>query len=182
MLTLTITKRTDPRLLALMERHYSQPKGFVGRNICYAIEYDGVFYGYTVSGSATRYLPGRNEALGITIDDIGNVINNIFFHVEPGKGYPVRNFVPKVIAAWRERAKRDWRAHYFCGVVGFETLVELPRTGECYLRDGWQLVGQTKGYTCKREGGIGTDDYGGKRVWDTVNLRPKLVFVRKLDD
>ncbi len=29
-------KRSDPRILADMATHYSQPKGFVGRNICYA--------------------------------------------------------------------------------------------------------------------------------------------------
>jgi len=46
------------------------------------------------------------------------------------------------------------------------------------LRDGWEMVGQTKGFTCKRVAGIGTDSWGGKRVWDTENLRPKLVFIK----
>lgn len=46
---------------------------------------------------------------------------------------------------------------------------------------GWDLVGQTKGYTCKRGAGKGTDDWSGKRVWDTENLRPKLVFVKRYD-
>lgn len=64
--------------------------------------------------------------------------------------------------------------------MGFESLVELPRTGECYKRDGWTLVGQTIGYTCKRVAGKGTDNWSGKRVWDTKNLRPKLVFCRKI--
>jgi hypothetical protein len=44
-------------------------------------------------------------------------------------------------------------------------------------KDGWRLVGQTKGYTCKRIAGNSTDSWTGKRVWDTKNLRPKLVFV-----
>ena len=63
-------------------------------------------------------------------------------------------------------------------VLGFETLVELPRSGEIYKRDGWDLIGQTKGYTCKREGGYGTDGWTGQRVWNTVDLKPKHVFVR----
>ena len=58
--------------------------------------------------------------------------------------------------------------------------MELPRTGECYLKDDWELVGQTIGYTCKRIAGNGTDDWTGKRVWNTKDLRPKLVFCRKI--
>jgi hypothetical protein len=45
----------------------------------------------------------------------------------------------------------------------------------------WTCVGMTKGYTCKRIGGQGTDSWTGQRIWDTKNLRPKLVFVREKD-
>jgi len=31
-----------------MSVHYSKPGGFVGRNICYAITYAGVYYGAIV--------------------------------------------------------------------------------------------------------------------------------------
>lgn len=37
-------------------------------------------------------------------------------------------------------------------------------------------------YTSDGTGGVGTDSWTGKRVWDTENLRPKLVFVRKVRD
>ena len=46
--------------------------------------------------------------------------------------------------------------------------------------DGWVLVGQTVGYTCKRVAGDGTDNWTGKRVWNTKLLRPKNVFCRKI--
>lgn len=178
---LIITKRTDPNLLACMKKHYSQPKGFVGRNICYAVYHDDEYYGHIVGGSATRFLPGRNEFLGITIEQLNNVINNIFFHVEKINGkYPCRNFVPSIIKEWRETIIPFWESKYGDQVLGFESLVELPRTGECYKRDGWTLVGQTKGYTCKRVAGNGTDSWTGKRVWNTTDLRPKLVFCRKI--
>ncbi len=62
-----------------MKTHYSKPKGFVGRSICYAIYYDKIYYGHIVGGSATRFLPGRNEYLNITIKDLNKVVNNIFF-------------------------------------------------------------------------------------------------------
>jgi len=59
MLLLQIVKRTDARILENMKNHYSQPKGFVGRNICYAILWNNKYYGSIVGGSATLHLPNR---------------------------------------------------------------------------------------------------------------------------
>ena len=171
-------KRTDHRMLANMAVHYSQPKGFVGRNICYAIMFGDTYYGSIAGGSATRFLPGRTVKRGLN-----NGINNIFFHVEKvGGKYPLRWFTVEVLTLYRATVERDWKEKYGDDVLWHETLVELPRTGECYTRDGWTLVGQTKGYTCKRVAGKGTDNWSGKRVWDTVNLRPKHVFVKEVLD
>ncbi len=181
-LFLSQTKRTDPRLLSLMERHYSQPRGFVGRNICYAVMYGSEYYGHTIAGSATRFLPNRNEWFGVSIKELNKVINNIFFHIEKVAGkYPIRNFASKVVKEFVKVAGKDWQVKYGDIPVGFESLVELPRKGDVYLRAGWALIGQTKGYTCKRIAGKGTDSWTGKRVWDTKNLRPKKVFVFKYD-
>lgn len=181
MLVLEQNKRTDPRILKNMSIHYSQPKGFVGRNICYAVLWDNVYYGSIVGGSATLHLPGRNEYFNVGKDKLNNIINNIFYHVEKvNDRYPCRWFTVEVLKEFRVRVAADWRTKYGDEVIGFESLVELPRTGECYKRDGWDLVGQTVGYTCKRTAGKGTDDWSGKRVWDTENLRPKLVFCKKV--
>lgn len=183
MITLTDIKRTDPRLLLDMNGHYSQPKGFVGRNICYAISFEGVYYGSIVGGSSTLHLPGRDEFFNITKDTksqlLKALVNNIFFHIEKKGGeYPARNIVPLVLKTFRLRMVVDWEEKYGDKVIGFESLVELPRSGDAYKRDGWVEVGTTKGYTCKRVGGKGTDSWSGKRVWDVDNLRPKRVFVR----
>ena len=100
--------------------------------------------------------------------------------MEPVNGqYPCRNFSQKVLKEWREKIVNDWFDRYGNIVIGFESLVELPRTGEIYKRDGWTEVGLTHGYTCKRVAGTGTDNWSGKRVWDTKNLRPKRVFVKR---
>ena len=108
-------------------------------------------------------------------------MNNIFYHVEKVNGdYPFRWFTVAVLKLFRQQVAQDWKARYGDDVIGFESLVELPRTGECYKKDGWDLVGQTVGYTCKRTAGRGTDSWSGKRVWDTEHLRPKLVFVKKV--
>ncbi len=177
MLKIEPTHKGDAYVRAAMAKHYSKPGGFVGRQILYAVCYAAERYGVIAAGSATRHLPGRSTTI-VGLFPLNNIVNNTFFHIEPGAGYPCRNFAQRVVAAWRERVRIDWQARYGDFVAGFETLVELPRTGGLYRRDGWQEVGETKGYTCKRVGGVGTDSWTGKRVWDTENLRPKRVFVR----
>lgn len=181
-LKLEITKRTDHDLINLMSIHYSKPKGFVGRNICYRILYNNVYYGHIVGGSATKFLPGRNEYFGINIHSLNNLINNIFYHVHKVNGvYPTRNFTSFVLNYFCLKVKDDWINKYGDRVLGYESLVELPRTGDLYKKAGWDLVGQTIGFTCKRIGGKGTDSWCGKRIWDTKNLRPKLVFCKRVD-
>lgn len=181
MIRFELTKRTDPRCLELMKIHYSKPKGFVGRNLCYAIYYGNVYYGHIVGGSSTRFLKGRHEFLGTDGKQLNNIINNIFYHVEKVNGeYPIRNFVTEIIKKWVPLVQSDWELKYKDKVLGFETLIELPRTGECYRRAGWTKVGETIGFTCKRVAGKGTDNWSGKRVWDTENLKPKLVYCFKV--
>lgn len=162
-----------------MAIHYSQPKGFVGRNLCYAILFSGIYYGHIVGGSSTLHLPGRHEVLRTTQADLNSIVNNIFFHAfKVEEKYPVRNFTAKILREYRAVIERDWPLQYGDRVIGHETLVELPRSGECYLRDGWTEVGLTKGQTCKRVAGPKKERWSGVRVWDRVNLRPKRVFVR----
>jgi hypothetical protein len=147
-----------------------------------------VYYGGVVGGSATLHLAGRNEFFGVTKENkkaiLRQLVNNIFYHIEKrGTRYPVRNMVPLVLRLFRERIAKDWLRKYGDTVIGFESLIELPRTGEAYARDGWTLVGTTEGNTCKRvsgKTGRRTDSWTGRRVWDTKNLRPKLVFVRTI--
>ncbi len=169
------TKRTDEHLLARMAIHYSQPRGFVGRNICYAVMLDGEYHGHIVGGSTPKHLPGRDRFPAATLNER---VNNLFFNISGP--YPFRNAVQKVIRVFRETIAVDWPEQYGDKVIVFETLVELPRVGECYRRDGWLEVGQTKGFTCKREAGKGTDSWTGRRVWNTdpTQLRPKRVFMR----
>ena len=175
MIELERVKRTHPIVLECMAKHYSQPKGFVGRNICYLICYGSGIYGAIVGGSATKNL-GYIRDMAFPFD-LNNIVNNIFFHVE--RPYPVRNFVVSIIQQWRNQILKDWQNAYGDKVLGFETLVEPPRTGEAYLRDNWMPAGRTIGYTCKRTGGEGTDSWSGKRVWNTTDLRPKLIFIRQ---
>ena len=111
------------------------------------------------------------------------LINNIFFNCAPvGSKYPLRNFTTAVIKKFIHQSAQDWYNKYKDTVIGHETLIQPPRTGELYRRAGFCKVGVTKGYTCKRVAGTGTDDWSGKRVWDTKNLVPKIVMCRKYDE
>ena len=163
-----------------MQNHYSKPKGFVGRNICYAIYYNNIYYGHIVAGSATKHLPNRNSFFNISGENLNIIVNNIFYNItKVNNKYPKRNFTTFVLKNWINIVKKDWFNKYGDYVTGFETLVELPRTGECYKKAKWQLISQTKGFTCKRTGGKGTDNWTGKRIWNTNILKPKLVFCLK---
>lgn len=180
MLHLRIISKSDLRLRASMAKHYSQPLGFVGRSICFAVFWDTSYYGAIVSGSSTLYLPGRNEFFGVSKSDLHRIVNNIFFHIEPIDGsYPTRNFAQKCLALWRKETCKLWQLAYKIPLIGFESLVELPRLGTVYLRDGWTELGTTKGFTCKRTSGKGTDNWSGRRVWNTSELRPKRIFVKR---
>lgn len=172
------TKRTDPRLLARMKVHYSQPKGFVGRNICYAVSFKGDYYGHIVGGSATRYLPGR-DSFCPDLSLLNNGVNNVFYNVSSNNKYPLRNFTSRVVLEYLERIEVDWYCKYGDLVYWHETLVQKPRTGDLYLKAGFKVYGETKGYSCKREGGTGTDSWSGRRVWDVSDPKPKLCLYRR---
>lgn len=181
MIVLEVTKRTDARLLQRMQTHYSRPRGFVGRNICYSVAYGSEYYGHIVGGSATMHLPGRADFLGRHVC-LNSIVNNVFFNVSKIDGrYPCRNFVQKVIQLYTNRVECDWLQKYGDIVLAHETLVELPRTGDCYLRSGWTRVGTTKGFTCKRVSATGRtqrERWGGVRIWNKTDLRPKIVFMK----
>src|ERR1700720_48706 len=153
-------KNSNLLLRQNMRVHYSHPMGFVGRNLCYLIYVGPDCYGSIVAGSAGMHLTGRDEFFQLTKPtkktEVQRIVNNVFFHIERISGRYPRNFAPRVLELWRYRVAVDWPEMYGVTLLGFETLVELPRTGEAYLRDGWQEVGQTIGYTCKRIAGKGT--------------------------
>ena len=168
--------KSNEILQGLMKRHYSMPKGFVGRQVFYLVENTNKIYGAIGFGSATLYLPGRNEFFNCSLNEIAN---NIFYHIEKVDGkYPSRNFSSSIINLACKQVMIDWQIKYNVKLKGFETLVELPRTGECYLRDGWKITGITKGMTCKRGPGKGTDSWSGKKVWNMKQLKPKLVLCK----
>jgi hypothetical protein len=174
LLALKPSNKGDPEVKYLMSIHYSQPKGFVGRQLVYKVFDDETFLGAIVGGSATLHLPNRNEFFGEKFN-LNKIINNTFFHLI---SHEDKNLGTKVLKLFRIQVAKDWEARYGDKPIGFESLVELPRTGSLYRADNWTYVGTTKGFTCKRIGGDKTENWSGVRVWDHENLRPKLVFCK----
>lgn len=190
----------DFNLRMASSAHYSKPGGFVGRFVAYAIHYDGAYLGVIVGGSATIHLQGRDRFFSLKTGELNRIVNNSLFHIErpwaeppfsylfaeegltisPRRApYPARNITTIVLEAWRRQITEDWKEAYGDEVIGFETLVQPPRTGEVYLRDGWQKVAATKGWTCRRVGGQSkTESFGGRRVWAFDPSKSKLVFCR----
>lgn len=176
MIRLELASKSDPDIQRYMSIHYSHPKGFVGRQIIYRIWVDDVPCGAIAGGSATQHLPNRDEFFGDAFQ-LQRVINNTFYHLENTTAD--KNVGTKVLKLWRRQIVKDWQAIYQSPVIGFETLVELPRSGALYKADNWTLVGTTKGYTCKRVGGVSASErFGGVRVWNYDDLKPKLVFCK----
>lgn len=174
---LELSSKSDADIKYLMSIHYSHPKGFVGRQIIYKIFYNDEFCGAIAGGSATLHLPNRNDFFGDKYD-LNKIINNTFYHLVDN--HNDKNLGSQVLALWRKQVVKDWEEKYKENVIGFETLVELPRSGAMYKADNWTLVGQTHGYTCKRVGGVATEKWTGVREWnkDESNLKPKLVFCK----
>ena len=168
-----------------MSLHYSKPKGFVGRSIIYAITpTDSMkLYGFITANSAILYLHQRDTYFGYDFD-LNSIVNNQFFRLIRIAGkYPMRNFSSVVLREYRERVCTDWFNKYGDNVVGFETLVQPPLTGNVYIRDSWDYLGMTKGYTCKRISALDsrpTDSWSGSRIWNTTDLVPKLIFCKKV--
>lgn len=178
MIKLQLSNKGDDEVQYLMSIHYSHPKGFVGRQIIYKIYNDDEFKGVITGGSATLHLPNRNIFFGNKFN-LQYIINNNFFHLIDG--HNDKNLGTKVLSLWRRQVVKDWVNRYGGEVIGFETLVELPRSGSIYKADNWTLVGQTKGFTCRRVAGTEKGVFsGGKRIWNTNEdeLKPKLVFCK----
>lgn len=171
MIKLVRTNKSDPLVKEAMRVHYTHPKGFVGRQILYKIYDDDVYRGVIGGGSATLHLPTKSLLDGIPLT---NIVNNMFFHLSSSR----KNLGTQCLKQYRKQIALDWLDSYGDKVEAFETLVEPPRTGAMYLADNWVYTGMTKGYSCRRVSGVSTDGYSGRRIWNTTELHPKLVFVK----
>ena len=78
MISLITIPKNNKYLKASMKKHYTKPKGFVGRSICYAIYFNETLYGHILGGSSTLYLKVGMNFL-ILISQNLTILLTIFF-------------------------------------------------------------------------------------------------------
>ena len=160
-------KQTDSKAREYITNHYTNPRGFIGRNTTHLIKVDGNVCGVIVSGSTSLHLVGRSEFFGKDCN-IQDIINNRLFRLENN----IPNLGTQVLKLWRKVVVEEWKIKYDCTPIGFETLVKPPLTGSVYRADNWFFGGITKGYTATKFGHSNKD-----KLW--IKTEPRLVFFRK---
>jgi len=164
---LETVKQNNPTARFYIDRHYTSPRNFIGKNLTYLIKVDNAVCGVIVGGSTSFTLTGRNEFFGSDCD-IQSIINNRLFRLESD----IKNLGTQVLKVWRNKVVVDWKEKYGDNPIGFETLVRPPLTGSVYKADNWELVGMTKGFTAK------TNWTKKTRIWIPTDKR--LVFMKRV--
>lgn len=164
-------KRTDPRYVAIRNRHYVPNNGACGRQLHYIIWYREEIVGVISGGSSAFGVKPRDKFFGLDLcksfdesfedecgelpslrnEMLGTIINNNIFRLEIHED----NLATRILACWRRQVVNDWRERYDEWVLGFETYVveNEHRIGTCYRADNWKLVGRTAGHKmiyCKK--------------------------------
>jgi hypothetical protein len=161
------------RYRELMERHhYLKGDVLVGEQLRYVAEVDGQWLALLGWSAAARHLKDREQWLGWSNTQrrrrLALLANNARFLILPGVDCP--NLASRVLAANCARLSGDWQERYGHPILVVESFVDSQLfRGTCYKAQGWQLLGQTKGYERCRQ------DYY------TEHGRPKQLWVRALD-
>ena len=150
--------------------HYLGFKRIVGKSLHYVVTKDDQWIAILGWGSAALKCASRDQWIGwdrqLQWRRLHLIANNARFLILPGCHQP--NLASYLLALSLKRLSYDWQRCYGHPILLAETFVDKSRfCGTCYRAAGWQLLGQTSGYSkCNR------------RYWR--NGRPKLVFVRPL--
>jgi hypothetical protein len=158
---------------AFWARHYPGSKGAIGRQLHYLVWLDGQMLGIIAAGEAMFRCAPRDRALGLELaagtPPPGWLVACSAFRVEDAPyGVP-----SQVLALWRAAVRADWARLYGHEVRWFETLVEPPRIGTCFVRDGWRrLARRTAGLGARRPDGHG---HTKRKVIQTSR---KIILVR----
>lgn len=149
--------------------HYAGSCRRVGRCMRLALVVDGLWAGGTVLGSPFPNIGARDEAFGLTQytrgfqqrglispwasenraywDRLQLIVNHARTFIFPqfhGRGLGVG-----ALSLLPTRGKEMWEARYGEGVLGFDTHC-TSSTSRLFIDNGWELVGQTKGFSRDR--------------------------------
>ena len=156
----------------LMRRHhYLKGDTLVGEQLRYVAEVDDQWVALLSWSAAAYHLRDREEWIGWNAQQrrrrLALVVNNARFLILPKVDCP--NLASRVLALCTARLSADWQQAYDHPVLAVESFVDSQLfRGTCYKAQGWQLLGQTKGFERSRQ------DYY------TEHERPKQLWVREL--
>lgn len=173
-------KRGDGYWSYLKRIHYANIQETIGRQLHYLVLYHGHIVGAITAAQSIWSSKPRDVFWGLNTLNreflLNNIICNTFFRLE-GR---VENLGTRVLRLWRIQSARDWEQEYGDRVMGFETMVEPPRTGAMYLADNWVYVGDTAGFKKSRAG----QKLYGVDIGElfTASTTPKLIFCRWADN
>jgi len=160
------------RYSGLMGRHhYLKSDTLVGEQLRYIAEVEGRWVALLSWNAAAYHLKDREQWLGWNPQQrrrrLALVANNARFLILPKVDCP--NLASRVLALCTARLSADWQQAYDHPVLAVESFVDSQLfRGTCYKAQGWQLLGQTKGFERSRQ------DYY------TEHERPKQLWVREI--
>ena len=174
---------------------YKPSVSIVGRSINWLIKDGSFIIGAIGIGSSVMAMKPRDDFIGWKKDQrLKNLIHTAtnwrFCLLDKNKGYGSR-----VLSLLCHEAQKEWLKKFGNKLVLLETLVEPPYNGTCYKANGWNFLGETKGFQLawkKKEDVLPTDhviqrymkfnDETDLNMWKvcTGNNTKKLIFVKPL--
>jgi hypothetical protein len=155
----------------LDEQHYLKSGQLVGEQLRYVAECNGQWLALLSWSAGSFHLADRDKWIGWTAQQrqcrLPFVVNNSRFLVLKDVECP--NLASRILKLCLDRLSSDWLDAYAHGVLLAESFVdpELFR-GTAYRASGWELLGQTRGYSRVRA------------EYYTEHDRPKHLYVKAL--
>lgn len=167
---------TTASYAAFWARHYPGSKGAIGRQLHYLVwlGYSPRLAGIIAAGEPMFRCAPRDRHLGLELAPGAPpppwLVSCVAFRLEdapPG-------WASEVLSVWRARVRCDWLTQYGVQVRWYETLVEPPRIGTCFVRDGWKrLARRTAGRGARRPDGHG---HTKRKI---ITTSRKIILVRE---
>ncbi len=154
----------------MRQHHYLGFNRIVGEALCYVATKADQWVALLGWGSAALKCAVRDKWIGwdqaLQFKRLYLIANNARFLILPSWHLP--NLASHLLALNLKRLSLDWHRYHGHPIVLAETFVDSARfAGTCYRAAGWQVLGETQGYSkCNQ------------RYWH--NGQPKLLLVRPL--
>jgi hypothetical protein len=153
------------------DHHYLKSDSLVGEQLRYVAECEGQWLALLSWSAPAKHLKDREQWIGWTAEQrrrrLALLANNARFLILPGVDCP--NLASRALALCTARLSGDWQEAYGHPILLLESFVDSQLfRGTCYKAQGWQLLGQTRGFERSRQ------DYY------TEHGRPKQLWVRAL--